>query len=190
MRSAISGKSNHCWFKSWPHSQRARTQQRKRKRTPDRQVAVLKSKGIYMWVCDDKMSRSLRQPTGILKVYTKALTGFSHVFNSYGLKNTLLSDLCPLNGYGYRKGLRTHIPGEGQGETSWTSDCTGLALESKSDHTFSMISPNHKRRKCQLAHCFMMTWRVGDWGVGWERGAEGKGYMYTYSWFTVLYSRN
>ena len=130
---------------------------------------------------DGKMSRSLCQPAGILKVYTKALTGFSHVFNSYGLKNTLLSDLCPLNGYGYRKDFRTHITGEGQGETSWTLDCTGLALESKSDHTFSMISPNHYEKKMSISSLLCDDLEGWGWGMGWERGAEGKGYMYTYS---------
>ena len=25
---------------------------------------------------------------------------------------------------------------------------------------------------------------------GWERGSRGRGYMYTYNWFTMLYSRN
>ena len=27
-------------------------------------------------------------------------------------------------------------------------------------------------------------------GMVWEGGSEGKGYVYTYSWFTLLYSRN
>ena len=31
--------------------------------------------------------------------------------------------------------------------------------------------------------------RVG-WGWWWEGGSWGRGYMYTYGWFTVLYSRN
>lgn len=38
-----------------------------------------------------KMNKSLYLPTRILKVYTKALTGFSHVSSPDGLKNTLFS---------------------------------------------------------------------------------------------------
>ena len=37
------------------------------------------------------MSRSLHSPARILKVYTEALTGFSHIFSPDGLNNTLLS---------------------------------------------------------------------------------------------------
>lgn len=37
-----------------------------------------------------KMSRSLTQPTRILKVYVKALVGFSHIFCPDGLSNNIL----------------------------------------------------------------------------------------------------
>jgi len=37
-----------------------------------------------------KMSRSLTQPTRILKVYIEALTGFSHIFCPDGLSNNTL----------------------------------------------------------------------------------------------------
>lgn len=37
------------------------------------------------------MSTSLHLPARILKVYIKALSGFSHFFRPYGLNNTLLS---------------------------------------------------------------------------------------------------
>ena len=33
-----------------------------------------------------------------------------------------------------------------------------------------------------------MTWRDGK--RGWEEDLTGRGYMYTYSWFTLLYHRN
>ena len=37
------------------------------------------------------------------------------------------------------------------------------------------------------AQCSVTIW--GGWRV-WEGGPRGRGYMYTYSWFTMLYSRN
>ena len=38
--------------------------------------------------------------------------------------------------------------------------------------------------------CSVMTRGVGDGGVRWEAGSRGKGYTYTYGWFTTLYGRN
>ena len=31
---------------------------------------------------------------------------------------------------------------------------------------------------------------LGGMGVGWKRGSRGRGHMYSYSWFSLLYSRN
>lgn len=61
------------------------------------------------------MGRSLTLPTRFLKVYTEALTGFSHIFSAGGLSNTLLSQ-----GYVLEKvptvGMmgRAHIPRVGE----------------------------------------------------------------------------
>ena len=38
------------------------------------------------------------------------------------------------------------------------------------------------------AWCSAMTWRGGM--RGWEEGSRGRAYMCTYSWFTLLYTRN
>ena len=43
-----------------------------------------------------KMSRYLHSTTRILKVYTEALTGFSHIYHPNDLNNTLLSQGCVL----------------------------------------------------------------------------------------------
>ena len=49
---------------------------------------------LVLGVC--KTSRALHLPPIILKVYVAALSEFSHVFGSDGLKNTLFSQGCVL----------------------------------------------------------------------------------------------
>lgn len=67
-----------------------------------------------------KTGRSPCLPTWILKVYIETLTGFSHVYHSAGLNNTLLSQVCvfemaasmgivggcTFQGWGLGKGIR------------------------------------------------------------------------------------
>ena len=79
-----------CWFENWPHTRRAGRDWRKRQTPPDWQAAVLTSKETYIrglpWAA--KASRFPR-PARILKVYTEALPGFSHVYPPDGLNSTL-----------------------------------------------------------------------------------------------------
>ena len=43
----------------------------------------------------------------------------------------------------------------------------------------------------QRAQLRALWWPRGvEWGVRWEGGSRGRGCMYMYSWFTLLYSRN
>lgn len=59
---------------------------------------------------DHKTSRSLHLPAGILKVYIKALTGFSPVHHQDGLNNALLSQGCVLRAASsIGKTSKTHI---------------------------------------------------------------------------------
>ena len=51
---------------------------------------------LRLVLCGHKISRSLHPPIRILKVYIKALTGFSHVFSTDGLNTTLPSQGCVL----------------------------------------------------------------------------------------------
>ena len=67
------------------------------------------------------------------------------------------------------------LQGKGEGKTSWTSDHTGLALGSKSDHILSMTSPNHYEKKMPISSLLCDHLEGWDWGggVGERRKREG-----------------
>lgn len=68
-------------------------------------------------VCDRcDTSRSPRPTARILKVYIKALTGFSHRYSPDSLRNTLLCQGCVLEyGSGYGSGRRNPLSEDGEG---------------------------------------------------------------------------
>ena len=69
-----------------------------------------KQGNLYMRLGSHKTSRSLDLPTKILKVYTEALMGFSHVFSPDGLNNTLLSHGSVLESSYCGEGSGRYIP--------------------------------------------------------------------------------
>lgn len=128
-----------------PHIQRTRRDQRRRHTTPDWKVASLISKGTCMqglsWAgC--KVSRFLHPPTRILKVYIKALTGFSHIHYPEDLNNTLFSQGCILENGSHWKLGRTYIPRMGRGQGA--SSCPGPAHRLPGGHIVPMTSSNRK----------------------------------------------
>ena len=65
-----------------------------------------------------KMSRSTHLPARILKVYTKDLTGFSHIYHPEGLNSTPLSQSCVLENGSHcgNGGQSVHSKDRGGGE--------------------------------------------------------------------------
>ena len=81
-----------CWFANRSLYPEGKDIGKKEAVTPDWQLAVVTSKGIYMRglsLGGCKASRFL-YPARILKSYLEVLSGFSHVYHSDGLNNTLL----------------------------------------------------------------------------------------------------
>lgn len=74
--------------------------------------------------------------------------------------------------------------GKGEGKISWTSDHTGLALGSKSDHIFSMTSPNHYEKKMSISSLLCDDLKGWDWGGGVGERCKRDRYIsrgYTYN---------
>ena len=67
-----------------------------------------------------KVSRPPHLPARILKVYTEALTGFSHIYHPHGLNTTLLSEGCVL-GQLLTWGWQTKHTFQGQGRSDSVS---------------------------------------------------------------------
>lgn len=79
------------WFENWHHRRKTGRDWRKRQTPPDWQVAVLTSKGTYIrglpWAAVRQVD--FHALARILKDYTEALPGFSHVYPPDGLNSTL-----------------------------------------------------------------------------------------------------
>ena len=77
------------------------------------------------------------------------------------------------------------IEGEGEGGTNWEIRIDIYTLpcvkQSYREHAIK-----HRKRRSVLCDNLDGC----DGGGGWEGGPRGRGYMYTYSWFTSLYSIN
>ena len=99
-----------------------------------------------------KMSSSLHLPPRILKVYTEALTGFSHAYSPDGLNNTILSQSCVLEGLlGRQSRWYMHSEDRGGGEKSLIAQ--GPAFRSTSSHVLTVTSSN----KCMINVAFQIT---------------------------------
>ena len=98
---------NHsCWFETsgasqvksetYPCTQRAWRDQRTRQTFPGWQVVVQENLHTCLVLSSHKTSRPLHLPTWVLKVYIDILMGFSYVFCTDDLNNTLVSQGCVL----------------------------------------------------------------------------------------------
>ena len=84
-----------------------------------------------------KMSRYLHSTTRILKVYTEALTGFSHIYHPNDLNNTLLSQGCVLETAPSVGTVGVSPRTLGVGEESFIEP--GPACRSTSDHVWVLM---------------------------------------------------
>lgn len=84
-------------LKNWPHTRRAGRGLRKADCSRLVDSRFHKQENLHMRLVLDfcKMTRFPHPPATIFKIYTEALTGFSHIYHPDGL-NTLLSQACVL----------------------------------------------------------------------------------------------
>ena len=73
---------------------------------------------------------------------------------------------------------------EGEGGTKWESSIDIYTLPCVKQIASGKLLYGTR----SSARCSVMTYRGGM--GGWEGGSRWRGYMYKYSWFTSLYSRN
>ena len=79
--------------------------------------------------------------------------------------------------------LEKHSKGR-RGETNWASSIAIYTLPCKIDSQWE-AAPWHRELS-------LVLWQpvVVGWGWRWERSSRGRGPMYIYGWFTLLYGRN
>lgn len=106
-------------------------------------MPLLTSKGTYLRACLGQLQDEIFTPTyQILKVYTEALTGLSHIYltdslHTFSLKTVSLKMAPTVGMVG-----RLHIPRKGEGRGA--SDCPGPILRPAGGCVFSISSSNRE----------------------------------------------